>query len=145
MTKYSGRCLCGAVTWRADGPSTRSLVCHCADCQRATSSPFTAFVGFTPESVTWEGEINHYESSPDSFRGFCPACGSRLYFRSARWPGEVHIHAGTLYEPETYRPSAKVVMRSGMPWLEQLAAIPAYTDFQADPSDEKGDTKSKPD
>ena len=134
MAELSGRCLCGAVTWCADGPVTRKLVCHCTDCQRATSSPFTAFVGLSPEAVNWVGKINRFESSPGSFRGFCPACGSRLYFRSTRWPGEIHVHAATLDVPEDYQPDAQVVMRSRMPWLDQLEGIPAHHDFQAAPS-----------
>ena len=145
MTKFSGRCLCGAVTWRASGPATRNLVCHCADCQRATSSPFTAFLGFVPDTVKWSGDINHFKSSPGSFRGFCPACGSRLYFRSAKWPGEIHIHAATLNAAENYQPSAQVVTRSRMLWLDRLTEIPAHNDFQATPSDGKGGAKREPD
>ena len=145
MKKYSGRCICGAVTWRAAGSVTRNLVCHCADCQRATSSPFTAFLGFDPDAVAWEGEITHYESSPGSKRGFCPVCGSRLYFRSARWPGEIHIHAATLEVPVDYRPTAQVVMRSRMPWLDQLPEIPAHSGFQAVPSDGNGETTAESD
>ena len=145
MTEYSGRCLCGAVTWKASGSVTRNLVCHCADCQRATSSPFTAFLGFEPDEVTWMGEINHFESSPGSVRGFCPVCGSRLYFRSSKWPGEVHIHAATLIAPEDYRPSAQVVTRSRMPWLDQLTEIPNHNDFQAAPSDGTCGAKPEPD
>ena len=58
----------------------------CSDCQRATSAPLTAYVGMKPEQLNWAGEIVHYESSPKIFRGFCPSCGTRLYFRSEGGP-----------------------------------------------------------
>ena len=138
MAELSGRCLCGAVTWLSSGPVIRKLVCHCADCQRATSSPFTAFVGLDPDTVQWDGEVNHYESSAGSYRGFCQACGARLYFRSEKWPGEIHIHAATLDDPGSYRPDAQVVMRSQAPWLEALEKCPSHHDFQAAPSDKSG-------
>ncbi len=125
--------MCGAVRWKAPGPVTRNLVCHCADCQRATSSPFTGFVGLEPEAVTWTGEVNHFESSPDTWRGFCPSCGTRLYFRSGKWPGEIHIHAATLVDGTDYKPSAEVVRRSRADWLDQLDNIPKHNDFHADP------------
>ncbi len=133
MAELSGRCLCGAVGWTNAGPVTRNLVCHCESCQRATSSPFTAFVGVDPEQLTWSGTVNHYESSPGTHRGFCPACGSRLYFRSDRWPGEIHIHAATLDEPMTYRPDAQVLMAERQGWLDELDAVPKHQSFQTAP------------
>lgn len=134
MVNLSGHCLCGQVTWNYDGDVTRSLVCHCTDCQRATSSPFTAFVGLKPDKVEWSGEINHYESSPQTWRGFCPTCATRLYFKSGKWPGEIHVHAATLADGIGYIPSAQVVTRSRADWLDGLDGIPNHQDFQADPN-----------
>ena len=87
MVFLTGKCMCRAVSWTYSGEITRNLVCHCADCQRATSAPLTAYVGMKPEQLNWAGEIVQYESSPKTFRGFCPSCGTRLYFRSDKWPG----------------------------------------------------------
>ena len=134
MTSLTGRCMCGAVTWAYSGETTRNLVCHCADCQRATSSPITAFLGLRRDEVSWTGDINHYESTPDTFRGFCPSCGTRLYFRSDRWPTEIHVHAATLTDPGQYRPDAQVLIRSKAKWLDQLPSIPAHDGFQQEPS-----------
>ncbi|RWB59673.1 GFA family protein [Mesorhizobium sp.] len=129
----SGHCMCGAVTWTYSGSVTRNLVCHCADCQRATSSPFTAFLGMRLEQINWSGDITHYESSPGTFRGFCPSCGTRLYFRSDKWPSEVHVHAATMTDPAEYRPDAQVLMRSRAKWLDRLQSIPAHDGFQQAP------------
>ena len=134
MAFLTGTCMCGAVTWTYSGDTTRNLVCHCIDCQRATSAPFTAFLGMKPEQLKWAGNIVHYESSPKTFRGFCPYCGTRLYFRSEKWPFEVHVHAATMTDPGKYRPRAQVVMRSRAEWLDQLRSIPAFEDFQENPS-----------
>ena len=126
--------MCGAVTWSYSGKVTRNLVCHCADCQRATSSPVTAFLGLRLDQVNWTGDIKHYESSPNTFRGFCPSCGTRLYFRSDRWPSELHVHAATLTDPDQYRPDAQVLIRSKAKWLDLLPSIPAHDGFQQEPS-----------
>lgn len=133
MTTLTGRCLCGAVTWVATEPGTRNLVCHCESCQRATSSPFTAFVGLLTDTVTWTGEITHFESSPGTYRGFCPSCGSRLYFRSDRWPEEIHIHAATLIDQGGYRPDAQVVLAERAPWLDHLDAAERCGGFHRAP------------
>lgn len=140
MVKLSGRCMCRKVTWNCDGAVTRSLVCHCQDCQRATSSPFTAFIGVKPDEVRWSGAINHYQSSEQTWRGFCPACGTRLYFKSGKWPAEIHIHASTLDENCAYKPSAQVVLRSRADWLDDLHSIPKYQDFHANPTTDSKDS-----
>ena len=135
MSKLQGGCMCGAVRWTSDSAVTRNLSCHCSDCQRATSSPFTTFIGLVPDTVKWTGEITHYESSKGTHRGFCPKCGTRLYFKSESWPGEVHIHAATLDDPNAYIPDAHVVLRSKLPWLHLNDDIPIYQNFEATPED----------
>ena len=130
MPQLSGKCMCGSVNWSYSGETTRNLVCHCADCQRATSAPFTAYLGLKPEGLTWSGAFTDYQSSPGTFRGFCPTCGTRLYFRSESWPDEIHLHAATMSGPDDYRPDAQVVMRSKAGWLDQLQSIPTFDDFQ---------------
>src|SRR5262245_33700698 len=126
MAVLTGNCMCGAVTWTYSGETTRNLVCQCTDCQRATSAPITAYLGMKQEQLKWSGEIVPYESSPGTFRGFCPSCGTRLYFRSDRWPSEVHVHAATMTDPNTYRPSAQTFVPSRAKWLDQLSSIPAF-------------------
>lgn len=130
-----GHCMCGSVTWAAKGTPTRNIACHCTDCQRATSSPFTAFIGLIPDDVVWTGEINHFQSTPGTYRGFCPKCGTRLYFKSTRWPGEIHIHAATLADPEGYTPDVHSVLASSPKWLKLNDDIPKNTGFDAPMAD----------
>ena len=136
MAELRGTCMCGAISWAYSGPVTRSLVCHCSDCQKATSSPFTAFVGLRAPLLSWTGAPNHFESSPGTHRGFCPTCGTRLYFRSDKWPDEIHMHAATLEDPAVYEPTAQVVMRSKVPWLKELENIPHFQSFEAPPKEQ---------
>ena len=138
MKSLNGSCMCGAVTWSYSGAPIRNLVCHCTDCQKATSAPFTAFIGMTPDGLTWAGPITHYESSPDTFRGFCSTCGTRLYFRSVKWPQEIHVHAHTLRNLDGYRPTAQVMTRSRAKWLDHLDSVPAFEQFQKAPKPANG-------
>jgi hypothetical protein len=142
MADFSGTCMCGAVTWTYAGATTRNLVCYCADCQRATSSPLTAFVGMDSERLHWTGRIEHFRSSPGTYRGFCPACGTRLYFRSDKWPGETHVHAATLTNPEAYRPDAQVFVGSRAGWLDLLESIAGHEGFHKTPAGPCGGSKA---
>ena len=134
MTELTGGCQCGAVRWHHSGTFIRHLICHCESCRRATSSAFAAFVGTRSENVTWSGEINHLETSPGARRGFCPTCGTRLYFRSDRWPGELHIHLGALDDPSPYRPDAHVVLAEKIDWVTLADTVAKRDGFSMAPA-----------
>lgn len=140
MTELSGRCACGAVTWTYDGPAGRNVICHCEDCRRATSAPFSAFIGLKEEDLHWAGARQDWQSSPGTRRGFCPACGTRLYFLSERWPGEIHLCAATLDDAALYRPDRHVVWDQRAPWLEASANLPKTGGFGATPQSPSEET-----
>ena len=76
-----GKCLCGAVTIRIDGPhDPRPGVCHCRMCQRWSGGAFMAF-NASAKAVTISGEVRLFQSSTFAERAFCPVCGSHLYSR----------------------------------------------------------------
>jgi len=139
MAELTGRCMCGAIRWSHPGPAIRNLVCHCRDCQRATSAPFTAFIGLAPGALRWTGAPDHYQSSPGTWRGFCRTCGSRLYFRSEKWPAEIHLHAATLDDPELHRPDRHVCVASSPGWLHLADGLPRHDGFHANPAGPEAD------
>ena len=113
----TGGCACGAVRWRHQGEPIRHLVCHCRTCQRAASSGFSAFFGSHDGAFSVTGPVQDYASSPGASRAYCGECGTRLWFRSERWPGEVHLLVGTLDDPKAYRPDTHVCLSEQAPWL----------------------------
>lgn len=103
---FRGSCLCGAVRFRVEAPTLWCAHCHCTMCQRTHGAAFVTWVGTAAERVTIEdSRLTWYRSSDKAQRGFCASCGSSLFFRSERWPGEVHVtranfHGGIDREPE---------------------------------------------
>lgn len=103
---FEGSCLCGAVQFRVAAPTLWCAHCHCTMCQRAHGAAFVTWVGADASRVTIEGPtLSWHESSAKAERGFCSSCGSSLFFRSERWPGEIHItranfRGGIHREPE---------------------------------------------
>ena len=76
----SGRCLCGAVTFRADVAKREVDVCHCSMCRRWSAGPY---IGLGHDgAVTFGGEDNLgiYKSSEWAERAFCKVCGTSLYY-----------------------------------------------------------------
>ena len=91
-----GSCLCGAVRYSVSGPLRPVIACHCAQC-RKTSGHFVAATSAPRGSVAIEGAVRWFQSSPAARRGFCPICGSSLFWDG---PGaNLSIHAGTLDAP----------------------------------------------
>ncbi len=78
--KATGRCLCGAVTFEAQGVETEIHSCHCAICRKWSGSPALAA---RVEGVTFDGasSIARYDSSDWAERGFCKQCGTNLFYR----------------------------------------------------------------
>jgi hypothetical protein len=94
----TGGCLCGAVRYRVEGDLRRLAACHCSQCRRS-SGHFLAGATADRASLTVEGEVAWYESTPGKVRrGFCPTCGSSLFWERIGAP-EVDIWAGTLDGP----------------------------------------------
>jgi N-acetylglutamate synthase-like GNAT family acetyltransferase len=121
----TGRCLCGAVRYRFDGPPNWSAHCHCESCRRATSSPMTSFFAVDHDRLAWSGaERRQYESSPGVFRSFCPRCGSPLTYQSPARQHEIDLYAATLDDPSTFTPELHVLWDERLPWLHISDTLP---------------------
>ena len=90
---HGGSCLCGAIRYTVAGPLRPAIACHCRQC-RKTSGHFVVATSALRGHVRITGEPRWYESSAGARRGFCPDCGSSLFWDG---PGRaLSIHAGTL-------------------------------------------------
>ena len=76
-----GSCLCGAVTFEVSAPLAPADACHCSQCRKQTGHYF-ASTNVTREALTIRGadKIAWYRSSEKVRRGFCPVCGSVLFW-----------------------------------------------------------------
>ncbi len=79
---FSGRCLCGAVSYTVKAGPAAQVLCYCDMCRRATGAPVPGFVSVSADAVTWTGNPTVYRSSDVAERGFCATCGTTLFYRS---------------------------------------------------------------
>lgn len=120
----TGTCLCGVTTYRLDTPPLWTAHCHCASCRKATGAGFASYLGAAEASLHWSGpDRASHCSSPGTFWDRCGACGSPLAYRSARFPGEVHLHAATLDHAQDFVAETEVHTDEHLPWTT-LAAPP---------------------
>jgi hypothetical protein len=76
--QHSGKCLCGAVTYRAAGLAD-IWYCHCRQCRRLTGHYLPA-CRTTHEQLSVSGEVVWAPHSGQSEHGRCAACGSLLFW-----------------------------------------------------------------
>ena len=116
MSVFSGKCLCGNVTYKCHAEPTVIFNCHCEDCRLATGSVFgTNF--FVPEDeLEIFGEVSSYSHTADSgsamTKRFCPNCGSLLFGNNSAKSNVVSIRAGTVDQLDLIKPVVNVFMDS---------------------------------
>lgn len=105
MSTATGRCLCGAITFRVSGELRSVFNCHCARCRRFTGHHMAATAADTGDlSVEDEGSNLHwYYPVPEAGYGSCAQCGSSLFWRSPESPQTISICAGALDPPTHLR------------------------------------------
>ena len=127
IPSFTGGCLCGAVRYRTHGEPSNSLLCHCRMCQRASGAPVTAllFMDATQITVT-QGHTRTVAFSPRTWREICDTCAGPLFFRRDATPDRRAIYAGSLDDPNTFKPKLHVCMSSAMSWLDIRDDVPRY-------------------
>ncbi len=118
-TQHRGRCLCGAVTFEAEGAPRWVAHCHCQSCRRATGAPITTYVCFANADFRFTGvEPAKFQSSADATRRSCPRCASPISYENANLSDEIHIHISALDNAGAYHPQAHVFCVDALPWLK---------------------------
>ncbi|MEM1229794.1 MAG: GFA family protein [Pseudomonadota bacterium] len=102
----SGQCLCGAVTFEAEGVERHFHSCHCGACRRWSGSPAMAA---RVSSVLFNDDapVRTFASSEWAERGFCGECGSNLFYRM-RDTGDTMMWIGTFNDQGAFHMSGEI-------------------------------------
>lgn len=93
----TGSCLCGANRFTLPGPMGEVSACHCTQC-RKLSGHYSASFDSSESALNWiTKSVHEYRTPGGGQRGFCPTCGSSLYFRAA--DGGFSVEAGAIDTP----------------------------------------------
>ena len=126
---WTGGCACGRVRYRCAGPPVWQSYCHCSDCRRATGAPVSVFAGWKVEAVSFASAPVERRGGGEAVRGFCPDCGTPVFYRDGRLPAEIYLLAGTLDAPERIRPTCHAFTAEALPWLEIADDLPRHPRF----------------
>lgn len=118
----TGRCLCGACTWRATAAPVRVGWCHCTMCRRHSGAPAAAFAIYRRADLALDGPVSAYASSPGARRLSCGTCGSTL-----AWDGDgeptIDVAVGTADDMDALVPTYELFAADAGAWTPRQAGI----------------------
>ena len=130
MTQLTGNCLCGKVSFKAEGTPKFIANCHCTDCQQVSGSPFATLVFMEEKEVEITGATKDFGHAVDSgnvlTKQFCPNCGSQMFTSNSARAGLIGLRAGSINEKDAIKPQFNVYTISKLPCTVLDENIPAF-------------------
>lgn len=123
---YYGACTCRAVQFVFSGPPLFVTDCVCESCRQTHGASAVCWAGVKEPAFhiqAGEKSLSWYRSSAESERGFCMQCGTRILFRSTKWPGEIHIALACVNPPHDLK-STGVCFKGELPVWTALVDVP---------------------
>ena len=96
----TGSCNCGAVTFSVKNV-IRASACHCTQCRKQSGHHWASGL-VADEDLETNGEVRWYASSDFAHRGFCPTCGSFLFWKMDSEP-KISFSMGLIDGPSGIR------------------------------------------
>jgi hypothetical protein len=128
--QVTGRCHCGAISFRALVDPSRVIACHCEDCQEFSGAPFRAVAPVPVADVALVGHPKLYlkvaASGTRRAQAFCPECGTQLCATEADEPRVLNLRLGCIDQRARLPPQVQMWGRSAMAYLVDLPRIPMH-------------------
>jgi hypothetical protein len=119
-----GSCLCGKVTFEVHGEPQGVSVCHCGQCRKQSGHVWAS--AYVPVAhLVISGELRWYSASAAADRGFCPTCGSFMFWQ-AQDEGTISFALGALDGPTGLRLSKHIFTASKGDYYDIADDIPQH-------------------
>jgi hypothetical protein len=120
MSRYTGRCACGAIAAAIDGEALVVRQCWCRQCQKIAAGSPTTNAMFATEALAIEGDLssNSYVAASGNVltQHFCGQCGTPVMGGSSARPQFRVIRLGFLDLPNDLAPSAAIWTEDAPEW-----------------------------
>ena len=130
---FSGRCLCGAVTFESSAEPQAVFHCCCEDCRRSSGTGHCTHIVIPESSFSLTGDVTFFAHKADSgntvTKTFCGTCGSPIYSTNSGYPGAVFPRASVLNDPEMVRPQMVVYASRAVSWDKLDETLPAFPEL----------------
>lgn len=119
-----GECQCGQVTYALFEAPSRVIACHCTECQKLSTSPFSVTALVDAEKITFTGELKEWQRTAESGNTncakFCPNCGNRVYHYNPESPSKVKLKLKpvNLENSEIFQPTMHIWVSEKVSWYD---------------------------
>jgi len=117
-------CQCGQVSYVLRKPPVNVLACHCQECQKLSTSPFSVTVIVAAADIEFSGEMREWERQSESgnrnIACFCLGCGNRIYHYDPADDGMVRLKLKPvgLDDCLMLKPTVHLWVSEKQPWYE---------------------------
>lgn len=119
----TGGCQCGAIRFRTTHILDDAHLCHCRMCQKAVANYFAALVSTRKDNLQWTNQVPHFwQSSENVWRGFCPDCGTPLYYDD-RQSDHIGLMIGAFDKPSIIVLRSQEGLEGRMNWFPAIDGI----------------------
>lgn len=119
-----GACQCGQLTYKLFEKPKVVLACHCTECQKLSSSPFSVTAVFDSSAIEFQGELKEWSRSSDSgnrnHAKFCPTCGNRVYHYNPDEPQTIKLKLKpvNLADASVFEPTVHIWVSEKLSWYQ---------------------------
>ncbi|NIJ20045.1 hypothetical protein FHS95_001737 [Sphingomonas naasensis] len=120
MSRYTGRCACGAVTATIIGEAATVRQCWCRQCQQVAAGSPTTNAIFATDAVALQGALantTYIAASGNTLtQSFCGKCGTQVMAQSSARPQFRTIRLGFLDAPHDLAPEVAIWTEDAPAW-----------------------------
>lgn len=120
----SASCQCGQVEYQLHEAPFKVLACHCTECQKLATSPFSVTALVYVQDIEFKGEMHEWQRSSESGNinaaKFCPGCGNRIYHFNPAAPEVIKLKLKPV-APDVqslFQPTTHVWVKEKQSWYE---------------------------
>ena len=119
-----GACQCGQVTYTLHEKPRMVLACHCTECQKLATAPFSVTALVNADSIEFSGELKDWkrmaESGNPNDAKFCPECGNRIYHYNPNDPTTIKLKLKPVHldDDSEFEPTVHVWVSEKLSWVQ---------------------------
>ncbi|MEE4165164.1 MAG: GFA family protein [Desulfocapsaceae bacterium] len=117
-----GSCQCGQVTYKLHEAPKMVVACHCTECQKLATGPFSVTAVVASSAIEFTGELSEWSRVADSgntnIARFCPRCGNRVYHYNPDDPAtlKLKLKPVNMSDDRIFQPAVHVWVSKKQSW-----------------------------
>jgi len=128
----NGACQCGQLTYQLFEKPKMVLACHCTECQKLSTAPFSITAVIASTAIEFKGELKECsrrtEGGNKNNAKFCPTCGNRVYHYNPDDSStlKLKLKPVNLLDSEIFEPTMHVWVSEKLSWYKVPEGVKVF-------------------